>query len=162
MKKQVFLPILFVVTTLIVAYKQAPPNELYVEVKGYNTILPVAAYLVDQNYNSKNTENFADSLSAWEAFKKTAYTKLDANAKVIIRLKVSIPQGSDNSKREYLKKIGDFERRNDNLRNNLQVIKELANESLVIFKNNFNYENTALINEMNLIAKNRSKYSLKT
>jgi hypothetical protein len=153
MKKQRFLTILLIMTILIVAYKQAPLSDQNKETKSIDTIIPVTAFLPSPYNISMNTETFIDSLSAWEAFKKTALNKLDANAKVIIQLKVSIPQGSDNSKKEYLKKISDFERRNDNLRNNLQVIKELANESLVIFKNNFNYENTALVNEMQLVIK---------
>jgi len=151
MKKQRFLTIILILSTIIVAYKYAPSKDQYKESDGVSNASPIAS--LRDTYLSNDTIALPDSLSAWEAFKKTALNKLDANAKVIIQLKVTIPQGSDNTKRDYLKKIGDFERRNDNLRNNLQVIKELANESLVIFKNNFNYENTALVNEMQLIVK---------
>lgn len=151
MKKLRFLTIILILPTLIVAYSNAPFKQPAKESEGINKVVSIASLPVTAPSNINNI--ISDSLSAWEAFKKTAFDKLDANAKVIIQLKVTIPQGSDNTKRDYLKKISAFERRNDNLRNNLQVIKELANESLVIFKNNFNYENTALVNEIQILVK---------
>ena len=153
MKKQRFFTILFILTIAFVAYKQAPLLKQFKENKSNTTPIAIISPSDIKNSNLTSVDSFSDSLSAWEAFKKIAFDKLDANAKMIIQLKVTIPQGSDNTKRDYLKKISDFERRNDNLRNNLQVIKDLANESLVIFKNNFNYENAALVSEMQVLVK---------
>lgn len=96
-----------------------------------------------------------DTITTYHQFKVVSIEKISANEKTIAEIKQKIAGMKTDKRMQYEKAITELERKNNELKNNLENFKDEGQENWTIFKEEFNHDMNELGNALkNLVVEN--------
>jgi len=127
--------IAFMAVTIATSYGQEPDKK---SEKARENLKEAKSDVVDAKKDLKEAQK--DSVSEYQKFKKESDLQIKDNDKSIADLKVKSAKIDAKNKAKYQKKVGEFEKENTKLKNDLADYKEGDENKWTSFKNGFNHD----------------------